>query len=181
MVTTEFTQEQVRFTQYSRGKPQVLNILLCVNLCEHTIMQFSESLMNHNKHLQRSEQRQRISLSQLDQHWSIGMRGSFWIWQRFILNMDQTLFFNDTIKNFGEMRVSDNYCVLFQWIKWWATVALTVTASGLLLPPLFVFKGKEGGRIECGFSRFQDGAFYSVQDHAWMDERMTLVWVAKVL
>lgn len=50
------------------------------------------------------------------------------------------------------------------------------------MPPLFVYKGKPGGRIEKReFSTFENGAFYTVQEKAWMDEKIMLKWVDKVL
>jgi hypothetical protein len=63
-----------------------------------------------------------------------------------------------------------------------ATVAVTVTASGELLEPLIVFKGKPGGRIESReFATYPPGAVYACQDAAWMDERVILKWVETVL
>ena len=48
-----------------------------------------------------------------------------------------------------------------------ATVAVTVTASGKLLEPLIVFKGKPGGRIESReFATYPPGAVYACQDAA---------------
>jgi hypothetical protein len=41
--------------------------------------------------------------------------------------------------------------------------------------------GKLGGRIERSFSTFPNGALYTVQENAWMDERLILEWVEKVL
>ena len=63
-----------------------------------------------------------------------------------------------------------------------ATVAVTATASGELLEPLIVFKGKLGGRIESReFATYPPGAVYACQDAAWMDERVMLKWVELVL
>ena len=61
------------------------------------------------------------------------------------------------------------------------TVAVTVTASGDMLPPLFVFKGKPRGQIEQEFSTYEPGGIYNVQEKAWMDEPMMLKWVKTVL
>jgi hypothetical protein len=62
------------------------------------------------------------------------------------------------------------------------TCALTVTASGRLLTPLLVFKGTPGGRIEKSeFSTFPNDALYACQGNAWMDEKVMLLWVEKVL
>ena len=57
-------------------------------------------------------------------------------------------------------------------------MAVTVTAAGKVLPPYFVFKGKPGGRIEKQeFTTFPKGAFYSVQDNAWMDQHKMIDWL----
>ena len=61
------------------------------------------------------------------------------------------------------------------------TVALTVTATGGLLPPMFVFKVKPGGRVQCELRNFPEGAVYTVQHNAWMDESVMLQWVDQVL
>ena len=63
-----------------------------------------------------------------------------------------------------------------------ATLALTVTASGKSLIPLIVFKGKPNGRIVTReFPTYPQGLEYACQDNAWMDERVMLLWVEKVL
>ena len=85
-----------------------------------------------------------------------------------------------------------------------ATCALTVTASGKMITPLFVFKGenywlivcmmkcsshffvlllgKLNGRIvQCEFPMYPKGMIYACQDNAWMDERVMLMWVNMVL
>lgn len=61
------------------------------------------------------------------------------------------------------------------------TVAVTLTANGEMLPPLFIFKGKPGGRIEREFADYPAGGIYTVQEKAWMDESIMLVWVEQVL
>ena len=76
-----------------------------------------------------------------------------------------------------------------------ATCALTVTASGKMITPLFVFKGKNiqlivgmmkcfphfivlllgkpNGRIvQCEFPTYAEGMIYACQDNAWMGERL---------
>ena len=64
----------------------------------------------------------------------------------------------------------------------WATCALTITASGKMLDPLMVFKGKPNGRIVTReFPEFPDGILYTCQDNAWMDEKVMLQWVEKIL
>ena len=58
---------------------------------------------------------------------------------------------------------------------------MTVAACGDMLPPLFDFKGKPGGRIEREFSTYEPGGIYSVQKKAWMDEPIMLKRVETVL
>ena len=63
-----------------------------------------------------------------------------------------------------------------------ATFAMTITASGRVLPPLVVFKGRPGGRIEqTEFSTYHQGMHYACQDNAWMDEWVILLWVEQAL
>jgi DDE superfamily endonuclease len=102
---------------------------------------------------------------------------------RFIINMDQTpIFFSmqrrTTLEALGtrsvNVRTSGGQTMR-------VTVAATVTASGAVLPPLFVFKGKPGGRIEREFLGYIDGGIYTVQQKAWMDESIMLKWVDTVL
>ena len=61
------------------------------------------------------------------------------------------------------------------------TVALTVTAAGGLLPPMLVFKAKPGGHVQRELRNFPEGAVYTVQHNAWMDESVMLQWVDQVL
>jgi hypothetical protein len=63
-----------------------------------------------------------------------------------------------------------------------ATYAVTVTASGKLLKPLVIFKGKPTGRIvNREFPSFEQDMIYVCQKSAWMDERVMLLWVDTVL
>ena len=63
-----------------------------------------------------------------------------------------------------------------------ATCALTVTASGKLLTPFLIFKGKPNGRIvQKEFPSYPKENLYACQENAWMDESATLVWVEKIL
>lgn len=103
--------------------------------------------------------------------------------QRFIINMDQTpIFFSmlprTTLETSGarsvNVRTSTGSTMR-------VTVAVTVTASGLMLPPFFVYKGKPGGRIEREFSNYNAGGFYSAQEKAWMDESIMQKWITQVL
>ena len=62
-----------------------------------------------------------------------------------------------------------------------ATFAMTVTASGTVLKPLLIFKGKPGGRIkQREFPTYPKEMLYSCQENAWMDERVMLMWVEKI-
>jgi hypothetical protein len=59
---------------------------------------------------------------------------------------------------------------------------MTITASGRVLEPLLVFKGKPGGRIEKrDFPNYPRGIVYACQEKAWMDERVILMWLESVL
>jgi hypothetical protein len=63
-----------------------------------------------------------------------------------------------------------------------ATLAMCITASGKMLTPLLIFKGKPGGRIEKReFPTFPNDIIYACQDNAWMDEKVMIMWVEKVL
>ncbi|KAI2507152.1 DNA binding protein [Fragilaria crotonensis] len=63
-----------------------------------------------------------------------------------------------------------------------ATVAVTVTASGEMLKPLVVFKGKPGACIETReFPTYPADNAYACQETAWMDERVMLMWVRTIL
>lgn len=63
-----------------------------------------------------------------------------------------------------------------------ATFAMTITASGKILTPYMVFKGKAGARIETREAMtFPRDMYYACQENAWMDERVMLLWVEKVL
>jgi transposase-like protein len=103
---------------------------------------------------------------------------------RFILNMDQTPIFFDmssgrTLSNAGERTVNGRTSSS-STLR--VTVSVTVTASGMLLKPLIVFKGKPGARIETReFPTYPQDNFYACQDRAWMDERVMLLWVRLVL
>ena len=64
----------------------------------------------------------------------------------------------------------------------WTTAAITKTASGKMLPPLLIFKGAKNGRIvKKEFPTFDKSMYYTCQENAWMDERVMLLWVEKVL
>lgn len=103
----------------------------------------------------------------------------------FIINMDQTpVFFSmespKTLAAVGartiNVRSSNNDTKR-------ATLAVTVTASGKLLPGTLVFKGKPEARIATQeLPTFpSEGMFYKCQLKAWMDERVMVEWVDEVL
>ena len=91
----------------------------------------------------------------------------------FILNMDQTpipFTFNSksTLEVVGartvHVRKSTNDTK-------WATAAITITASGKMLPPLLIFKGAKNGRIaKKEFPTFDKSMYYACQENAWMDK-----------
>ena len=63
-----------------------------------------------------------------------------------------------------------------------ATCALTVTASGKMLTPMLIFKGKPNGWIvKCEFPEYPEGCVYACQDNTWMDEQVMLQWVEQIL
>ena len=104
--------------------------------------------------------------------------------RRFILNMDQTpVFFTMNAKRTLEVvgvrtvhiRTSTNDTKR-------ATVAVTITSSGLLLPSMVVFKGKADGRIaKTEFGDYPTTHQWRCQDNAWMDERVMISWVDEIL
>ena len=103
--------------------------------------------------------------------------------KRFIINMDQTpIFFsmvpNTTLNRVGERSVNVRSS---SGSTMRVTVALTVTAAGGLLPPMFVFKAKPGGHVQRELRNFPEEAVYTVQHNAWMDESVMLQWVDRVL
>jgi hypothetical protein len=63
-----------------------------------------------------------------------------------------------------------------------ATLAATVTASGKLLTPFLIFKGKTDGRIATKeLQTYPEECIYACQQKAWMDEAMMNVWIDLVL
>ena len=103
--------------------------------------------------------------------------------QDYIINMDQTpIFFSmvprTTLNTTGartvNVRTSTGSTMR-------VTATVTLTAGGDMLPPLLVFKGKPGGRIEREFSSYHAGGFYCVQEKAWMHEPIMLIWVEQIL
>jgi hypothetical protein len=103
--------------------------------------------------------------------------------QRYILNMDQTaIYFSMTPKTTLNTRGAKTVSVRTSSDSTKRiSVAVTVTASGLKLPPMMIFNAQPNGRIERELSKFPNGAVYAVQKNAWMDERVMLLWVDRVL
>jgi DDE superfamily endonuclease len=103
---------------------------------------------------------------------------------RFILNMDQTpVFFtmtpNTTIDKKGKKTVNIRSSTTTTSR---ISVALTVTASGELLHPFLVFKGKPNGCIDKKeLITFPPEGEYTVQEKAWMDSVVMLRWIDTVL
>ena len=100
-----------------------------------------------------------------------------------IVNMDETNVYFDlpsgiTLESRGSRSVamrssgSNNRC----------TVLLAVSMSGEKLPPFIVFKGVPNGRIsrEFGNGNYPTDCIYDVQEKAWVDQRIFLIWVEKV-
>ena len=62
------------------------------------------------------------------------------------------------------------------------TLAVSVEASGRMLPPMLVFRGAPNGHIaNREFGTFPDGGHYACQKKAWMDEDMMNKWIDLVL
>ncbi len=61
------------------------------------------------------------------------------------------------------------------------TLAVTIDASGGMLPPMLIFKGAANGRIAREFVTYPDGGHYVCQKKAWMDEEMMSKWIDDVL
>jgi hypothetical protein len=82
---------------------------------------------------------------------------------RFIINMDQTpVYFAMNAKK--------------------TTVAVTITADGMVLPLMVIFKGEPNGRIaKKEFARYPAPHSYCCQENAWMDEVVMLAWVDDIL
>ena len=103
--------------------------------------------------------------------------------EAFMFNMDQTpIFFSmvprTTLHSVGACTVNVRTSTSSTMR---VTVAVTITASGTVLPPMLIFKGKRGGRIVREFSQYAVGGLYEVQEKAWMDEAVMMSWVDRVL
>ena len=103
---------------------------------------------------------------------------------RFIINMDQTpVYFTmnakRTLETIGvktvHVRTSTNDTKR-------ATVAVTITGSGAVLPSMVIFKGTPNGRIaKKEFSDYPTTHHWKCQGNAWMDEGVMIAWVDEVL
>ena len=58
------------------------------------------------------------------------------------------------------------------------TVVLTCVATGNMLPPMVIFKGKTSRTI-CGVSN-KSKSIITYQEKAWMDETLMKEWIGKV-
>ena len=62
------------------------------------------------------------------------------------------------------------------------TLAATVMASGKMLPPFLIFKGKpQGGITLCKFGMYPDAGKYACQEKAWMDKSKMNEWIDVIL
>jgi hypothetical protein len=63
-----------------------------------------------------------------------------------------------------------------------ATVAVTITADGMVLPSMVIFKGKpDGCNLKKKFATYPAPHCYCCQENAWMDEVVMLAWVDNIL
>ena len=61
------------------------------------------------------------------------------------------------------------------------TGCLTVCADGTKLKPLLVYKGKPSGTVIQEVRKYNGDIVCTVQENAWCDERVMLIWVDEVL
>ena len=102
----------------------------------------------------------------------------------FILNMDQTpVKFENTSKGTLEKTGTKTITILATDAdKRRCTAAITITASGIQLPNMVIFRGTATGRIaRTELSTYPAGAVYATQAKAWMDARCMEIWVSEVL
>jgi len=103
---------------------------------------------------------------------------------RFILNMDQmpVYFFMTRKKTLEVVGIKTVHIRTSTSDTKRAMVAVTIAADGTVIPLTTIFKGKPDGRIaRTEFSTYPTTHHYHCQDSAWMDERVMLAWVEKVL
>ncbi len=104
--------------------------------------------------------------------------------QRFILNTDQTpvYFLMNAKRTLKVVGVKTVHVLTSTHDTKHATVAVTVTAVGLVLPSMVIFKGKSDGCIaRKEFCDHPTIHHYCCQDSAWMDEELMIAWVNMVL
>lgn len=103
--------------------------------------------------------------------------------QAYIINMDQTPFNpkDGDNKTLNEKGVKTVHGKSIKTSLDRITCMLTVCADGTKLPPLLIFKAKPGGSVEKEFTQFPNECKYAVQENAWTDERVMLLWVDVVL
>ena len=102
----------------------------------------------------------------------------------FIINMDETgvVFDSSPTCTFEKKGASTITIRSTGAEKKRATVSIAITASGKVLKPHLVYKGKPGGRIEYKeLPKHPKGAVYSSQKNAWMDEVVFYEWIDEVL
>jgi hypothetical protein len=101
-----------------------------------------------------------------------------------VLNMDQTpiplsFYSNTTLEVKGARMVQSRASTTDTKHT---TLAVTVTASGKMLIPFLIFKGKPQGWIaNREFRTYPESGRYACQDKAWMDEAKMNEWIDAVL
>jgi hypothetical protein len=101
-----------------------------------------------------------------------------------VVNMDETNLYFDmtgsvTLEPIGSKTVSVSCSGSTQR----CTVMLAVTKDGQKLPPLIVFTAKPDRRVAQEFKKnkeYPSTCVYEVQERAWVDQRVFLIWVEKV-
>jgi hypothetical protein len=104
--------------------------------------------------------------------------------RRFIINMDQTpVYFAMNAKRTLELVGTKTIHVRTSTHDTKrATLAVTITADGTVLPLMVVFKGKPNGCIaKTEFAAYPAPHRYCCQENAWMDKMLMLAWVDKIL
>jgi len=103
---------------------------------------------------------------------------------RYIINMDQTpvYFAMNAKRTIDVVGVKTVHMRTSTHDTKRATVAVSITGAGSVLPSMVIFKGKPDGRIARNeFSDYPRNHQYRCQDNAWMDEEVMVAWVNDVL
>jgi len=103
---------------------------------------------------------------------------------RYIINMDQTpvYFAMNAKRTIDVVGVKTVHVRTSPHDTKRATVAVSITGAGSVLPSMVIFKGKPDGRIARNeFSDYPRNHQYRCQDNAWMDEEVMVAWVNDVL